>query len=115
MKDALELSSAIINGLKSELSLDSVVRTFEEAMFPRMNKVQRETMRNKTGMFFKDDAPIGLMLSFIETVAEDSGYDLTKRVWFSIFITLKAMCFSYFWTISTFGKLRRRLRDAWSR
>jgi hypothetical protein len=115
MRDALELSGAIIASQKTRVPLDTVVRLFEEDMFPRMNKVQRETMRNKNGMYFKPDAPIGLMLSFIETVAEETGRDLSKGLWSYLFPPLKLMCFGYFWALSRLGRLRRRLRNAWAR
>lgn len=114
MKDALELSGAIIASLKTQVPLDTVIRLFEMDMFPRMHRVMRETMRNKTGMF-RADAPIGLMLSFIETVAEETGRDLTKGLWYYLIPPVKLLAFSYFWTISTFGKLRRRLGSFWSR
>jgi hypothetical protein len=114
MKDALELSGAIIASQKTQVSLDTVVRLFEEDMFPRMHSVQRETMRNKTAMF-RADAPIGLMLSFIDTVAEQTGRDPTKGLWYYAIPPVKGMVFCYFWTLSIFGKLRRRLRSFWSR
>jgi hypothetical protein len=114
MKDALELSGAIIASLKTQVPLDTVVGLFEKDMFPRMHRVMRETMRNKTGMF-RGDAPIGLMLSFIDTVAIETGRDLTKGLWYYVIKPVRGLAFSYFWTLSTFGKLRRRLRSFWSR
>lgn len=114
MKDALELSGAIIASQKTQIPLDTAVRLFEEDMFPRMNMVQRETMRNKTGMF-RADTPLGLMLSFMEGIAQETGRDLSKGLWYYLFPPLRWMCFCYFWTVSTIGKLRRRLRNFWTR
>ena len=112
MKDCLELCGAIIASQKTGVSLDEVVKLFEADMFPRMNQVQRETMRNKTGMF-KEDAPLGLMLSFVDVVFKETGRDLSRGMWY--FVPVTKLTFCYFWTISTFGKMRRKLGSFWSR
>lgn len=112
MKDALELSGAIIASQKTHASLDTAVALFEKDMFPRMHKVQKETMRNKLGMF-RADAPTGIMLSFMDTLLEESGRDLTKGLWYYLLPPVKVIAYLYFRTLSTYGKLRRRWRGVY--
>ncbi|KAI9875433.1 MAG: hypothetical protein M1823_007479, partial [Watsoniomyces obsoletus] len=58
MKDALELSELIIDSFSvNGPTLDQAVAMYETAMFPRTEKVQRHTMKNKESMF-RTDAPV---------------------------------------------------------
>jgi hypothetical protein len=112
MKDALELSGAIIASQKTHVPLDTVLALFEKDMFPRMHKVQAETMRNKGGMF-RADAPTGIMLSFMDTLIAETGRDPTKGLWYYLLPPIKVIAFGYFQTLSTYGKLRRHWRSLW--
>src|SRR5271170_307152 len=71
MRDALDLSEAIITCVKEGGDLDTAIKTFEEEMFPRAKRVQDETMTNKIYMF-KTDAPVGFMVKMMEVM---SGHD----------------------------------------
>jgi 2-polyprenyl-6-methoxyphenol hydroxylase-like FAD-dependent oxidoreductase len=60
MKDAMELSEAIIKTLDHEWnadSLDSAVRRYEEAMFARIHVVQKMTEDMMKLMLFTDGSP----------------------------------------------------------
>lgn len=68
MKDALELSEAIIESIKAGSDLDSAVEGFEKAMFSRVKDVMGYTMMMKTYQF-REDAPFG----FLEKMKEIMG------------------------------------------
>jgi 2-polyprenyl-6-methoxyphenol hydroxylase-like FAD-dependent oxidoreductase len=109
MKDALELSVAICQSQKpgTKDSLDVEVAQYEKDMFPRVAKVQAQTFRNKTTMF-RDDAPLGFLMSLIDTVTGEIG-----PVWGRIIAAaVRPVTFSYFWLRLTFGRLTRRF---WTR
>jgi 2-polyprenyl-6-methoxyphenol hydroxylase-like FAD-dependent oxidoreductase len=59
MKDALDLSEAIIEATKSgdKASLDEQVRKFEDTMFKRSTRVQQQTYAMMSNMFFSRGAP----------------------------------------------------------
>jgi 2-polyprenyl-6-methoxyphenol hydroxylase-like FAD-dependent oxidoreductase len=68
MKDALELVESIVESFEPGANLDTAVKKFEEAMFPRMEGIAEMTITMKTFQF-REDAPWG----FIEKMKEVMG------------------------------------------
>lgn len=109
MKDALELAEALEHALKSHGDVDVAVKKYEEAMFPRATKYQLRTARNKNAIF-SDNGPVKYLVSLVDLVAEEMGYDLHKG-WLA-WVPLKTMvfCWASFWHI--FGRWRRTLKES---
>ncbi|EXJ70082.1 uncharacterized protein A1O5_07155 [Cladophialophora psammophila CBS 110553] len=112
MKDSLELAEALENALKEQRNVDEAVRQYEENMFPRAKKYQRKTMRNKQGMFSKE-GPVVFLVGMVDMAAEEMGKDLSKG-WLS-WVPFKTMMYSWVVSIQTFGAMRRRVSDWFSR
>ena len=107
MKDCLELAELIEKSQdpNEDLTLDQAVLRYEHLMFPRAEKLQVTTMRNKE-ILFGPDAPIGLFTGMLKTFASDSP---------SIFIQMLgtapvlALLYSYVWIRQLIGLAVRRL------
>lgn len=113
MKDALELSDAIIAAINTDTSttdttaspIPHAIETYETSMFPRAKKVQEDTMRNKiNGVAY--DAPVTYLLEIIESICEESGKDLNKG-WLA-WLPIKTLLWSLLNTVYVFGQTRRR-------
>ena len=107
MKDALELTELIEKSRDpgSDLTLDQAVLRYEQLMFPRAEKLQSTTIRNKDTMF-GPDAPIGLMTGMLKTMGRESATMLGKLAGS---IPVLAMVYSYFWIRQQIGWAVRRL------
>ena len=110
MKDCLELAELIEksqdpnNNNNNDLTLDQAVLRYEQLMFPRAEKLQVTTMRNKE-ILFGPTAPIGLFTGMLKTATSDSP---------SVFIRLLgtapvlALLYSYVWIRQVIGLAVRR-------
>ena len=107
MKDALELAELIEQSQDPDeiLTLDEAVLRYEKEMFPRAEKIQAMTMRNKKGVF-GEDAPIGFMVAMIKSVASES-----PSVWMNLAGTwpFVAIIYGYFWIRKQAGWAVRNL------
>lgn len=108
MKDCLELADLIEKSQDPNndgLTLDQAVLRYEQLMFPRAEKLQVTTMRNKE-ILFGGDAPIGLFTGMLKTMTSDSP---------SVFIRMLgtapvlALVYSYVWIRQQIGLAVRRL------
>lgn len=114
MRDALELSKAIIDsaGSSTDVSnLDAILQEFEEAMFVRGKKVQTQTMNNKVYMF-RSDAPVGYLVRMTDEVANMFGKDPTRGFWWVAIQPVKWIAWVYFFSISFWGRWRRWWRES---
>ena len=106
MKDSVELAELIEKSQDpdDDLTLDEAVLRYEQLMFPRAEKIQAMTMKNKQSGF-GPDGPSGLMTNMMKTVASDSP---------SIFIQMLgtapviAAVYGYFWMRQQVGWAVRR-------
>ena len=107
MKDALELAELIEKSQNpdEDLTLDDAVLRYEQSMFPRAEKLQSTTIRNKDIMF-GPDAPIGLMTGMLKTMGRDSPSMLGKLAGS---IPVLVTVYSYFWIRQQIGWAVRRL------
>src|SRR5215469_1067657 len=98
MKDALDLSEAIIEAAKSgdKASLDGKVRKFEDAMFERSAKVQQHTYVMLSTMFFTHDPPN----SSIEKLVCEA---LTSEMNPILGAPISALVYVYFFFFRLFG------------
>lgn len=108
MKDALELSAAIVRGLKQPGGeIDTAVSQFEKSMFGRAREFMYRTKVSKEGMFAQD-APYSWLVTLTGVVAKELGWDLNRG--FMAWIPVKKLAYAVFWGMGTFGAIRRRWR-----
>lgn len=109
MKDALDLSAALEEALGEKHSdIDTAVGGFEESMFARAEEFMHKTMVSKEGMFAQD-SPYSFFVNMAGVVAKEVGRDL-DRGWLR-WIPVRKLAYTIFWTMGTFGALRRRCVD----
>ncbi|KAL8869611.1 MAG: hypothetical protein Q9174_004147 [Haloplaca sp. 1 TL-2023] len=118
MRDSLELAEALCEAWEKpgrgegeekedvdmKVSLDEAVKMYEENMFPRAEKLQRLTARNKEAMF-APDAPVGMFGRMIETMKGEEP-SLAMRVLGSGVVV--KMVNAYFWLRVQVGWVVRR-------
>ena len=106
MKDCLELAELIEKSqdANEDLTLDQAVLRYEQLMFPRAEKLQVMTMRNKE-ILFGPDAPIGLFTGMMKTMASDSPSILTKMLGTA---PVLAVVYGYFWIRQQVGLAVRK-------
>lgn len=109
MKDALELSDAIVasqkDGGSNAGSLDDAVQLFEKSMFPRAAAVQAQTFTNKT-LMFKEDAPLGFLTHMTQRFLDQQKDTRWGKV--TAFLPLLTLTYYYFWLRMRIGALTRR-------
>lgn len=106
MKDCLELAELIEKSqdANEDLTLDQAVLRYEQLMFPRAEKLQVMTMRNKE-ILFGPDAPIGLFTGMMKTMASDSPSIVMKMLGTA---PVLALVYSYFWVRQQVGLAVRK-------
>ena len=106
MKDCLELAELIEKSQdpNEDLTLDQAVLRYEQLMFPRAEKMQVTTMRNKE-ILFGPDAPIELLTGMMKTVASDSPSIFVKMLGTA---PVLALVYSYVWIRQQVGLAVRR-------
>ena len=107
MRDALQLSKAIVESTQTSSDLDAAVKAFEKEMFRRNEAVQKQTMRNKINGF-RDDAPVGFMTGMMDGVAAMGGFETENGIWWYPMQPFKGLVYIYFWALICFGSYRRR-------
>ena len=107
MKDCLELAELIEKSQdpNESLTLDQAVLRYEQLMFPRAEKLQVTTMKNKE-LFFGPDAPIGLFTGMLRTFASDNPSVFVKILGTA---PVLALLYSYVWIRQMIGLAVRRL------
>jgi 2-polyprenyl-6-methoxyphenol hydroxylase-like FAD-dependent oxidoreductase len=106
MKDALELAELIERSQSEkhlDLNLDQAVLEYELEMFPRAEKLQRNTIENKEAAF-GPTAPIGIMTNMMKRLGRDSTSLPVKAVGS---FPVVSMMHSYLWTRIQVGWLMR--------
>lgn len=112
MKDALELAEAVEQALRSHSDVDQAVKEYEVGMFPRAEKYQMHTMRNKKAMFGKN-GPVDFLVAIVDMIAAEMGVDLSKG-WLS-WVPFKTVVYCYGMTRQTLGSYRRRISERLAR
>ena len=108
MRDCLELAELIEKSQdpnNGDLTLDQAVSRYEQLMFPRAQKLQAMTMRNKE-ILFGPDAPIGMFTGMMKSLASDSPSIFMKILGTA---PVLAVVYSYFWIRQQVGLAVRRL------
>ena len=107
MKDCLELAELIEKSQdpNEDLTLDQAVLCYEQLMFPRAEKLQVKTMKNKE-ILFGPDAPIGLFTGMMKMAASDSPSIFMKMLGTAPAL---ALVYSYVWIRQLIGLAVRRL------
>ncbi len=104
MKDCLELAEELEKALDGDGDMDGAVRGYEQNMFPRAEKIQTKTMRNKQGLFSKE-GPVRFLVGMIDDIADELGKDLSKG--FLSWIPFRTMLWSYIVSRQWIGAQRR--------
>ena len=113
MRDALEISSAIVSALSGPSSsqasllsnLDQSISAFETQMFARNKLVQQKTMRNKSNMFSSSpSAPVNFVVAAMDEFPKMCGYDPAEVLWVRIaFAPIKTWSWCYFEGVRRWG------------
>ena len=109
MKDALDLFEKMKGVVKGD-DLDLAVREFEESMFVRAVDFMKATAVNKNGMHAMD-APYGVFSDYAGVaMREFSGFDVSDGWRWYVWLPVKSLVYGVFWSMGTYGAIRRRLR-----
>lgn len=107
MLDAMELADFIQESqAQANLALDEAVLKYERQMFPRAEKLQAMTIKNKE-ILFGPDTPTALIPRMLRVMTYDHPSIFVRMIGAA---PVRALLYSYFWIVKQIGWARRLWR-----